>query len=88
MNPRQKVCMVIGIMGLVAIFLFPPWQFVHPQFNSASQFIGFAFIGSPPDTGYIYNGSIDHMTLMVEILIWIAITSCGFLLMKDGNATV
>jgi hypothetical protein len=82
MNSKQKVFVLIGMLGLIAIFIFPPWEFTTRN-TTTPQFLGFSFLGSPPETGYRYKPNLAHSTIAIEILILIAISVGGVLVMKE-----
>jgi hypothetical protein len=87
-NSKQKVFVLIGMLGLITIFIFPPWETHARRSPSGAEFLGFSFIGSPPEPGSGRSKpNLAHSTIAIEILILIAISVGGVLLMKETAST-
>lgn len=76
MNSIQKVIFA-GCILLLAAFLFPPFQNIHP--NGGAHNAGYSFILSPPK-GPWGNSKVDVVLLMAE---WL-----GIMLLAGGMACI
>ncbi len=76
---RQKVCVLAGIAGLIAMSLFPPW---YRAYRGVSTFIGYAPIFSPPQ--------IARVELPLLCVQWAGVTAvtAGLVLLGGKRRTL
>lgn len=90
LNSRQTRALVAGVLGLIIIGLFPPWEHVFVNEIGAIQTrpVGFHGIMSPPDLSGHPNWrgcQVDWPILAFEWLVAAAVASSFVYGMRDRN---
>ena len=78
MNTRQKIVLILGLLGIALASLFPPWSvscIVPAKFLITSRQVEYAFLFDPP-TGIdvLCNVSLDIVALITVWTVILAIT--------------
>ncbi len=72
MNKKQKSCLWIGILAIVLMGIFPPWQYIKPVPSNRlvlDSDAGYAPIFKPPPHGSAFGTIIDIRRLAVQWII-------------------
>lgn len=81
MNTKQRI-VLIGLIAIVlAMALFPPFQFRGA--NGLTLNLGYAWLFSPPVTQFGYAGSVNAVQLVAQWAGAIVVTVALFLLAKE-----